>query len=191
MGSGARGRASFCCPANAADFTEIRGMFHIRCRKRRRDRLEPHVGVSSLPFASRTFSSFRCSSLDDKKSAGQQELSGSGINLENLRPSSGSSLNPAGCRPDMGRLSPCPGNSEAAPARHEKRGTCVPLSDIFTPAWQCSYARRGPWWRPRRSCGYTDPWRRRASPSQWRRSGHCSSPPASRDRRRPFRWGSG
>ena len=183
MGGGARGWASFRRPANAADFTEIRGMFHIRCRKRRR--------ASSLPFSAWTFSArfsdsfrfFRRSAPEDKKSAGQQKPSGRRIKLE--KP-------PAFSRRLLKSNGMPPWNLEAeAPVRHEKRGTCVPLSAIFTPAWRCSCARRGPWWRPRRSCGYTDPWRRRASPSQWRRSGHCSSPPASRDRRRPCRWGSG
>ncbi len=194
MGGGARGWASFRRPANAADFTEIRGMFHIRCRKRRR--------ASSLPFSAWTFSarfsdSFRFFPIF----SGALLLKIKNQPDSKNRPAAVSSLKASGLQPeafetqrnaasDTGVFPPR--NLEAAaPVRHEKRGTCVPLSTIFTPAWRCSCARRGPWWRPRRSCGYTDPWRRRASPSQWRQSGHCSSPPASQGRRRPCRWGSG
>ena len=35
---------------------------------------------------------------------------------------------------------------------------------VLRSASQCSSSRRGPWWRRRRSCGYTGPWRRRAWP---------------------------
>ena len=41
-------------------------------------------------------------------------------------------------------------------------GACSPLK--LTPASRCSSSRRGPWWRRRRSCGYTGPWRWRAWP---------------------------
>ena len=73
----------------------------------------------------------------------------------------------------------------------EKGGTYVPPFRLLKPALRYSYARPAPWWRRRRSCGYIGPWPRRAWPSQWRPSGCCSSPSASRGRRRPCQWGSG
>ena len=83
------------------------------------------------------------------------------------------------------RLSPLSGRTE------EKRRDASPPFRSLRPISRYSSARRGPWWRRRRSCGYTGLWPRRALPSRWRPSGCCSSPSASRGRRRPCRWGSG
>lgn len=85
------------------------------------------------------------------------------------------------------------GNRNAAtvePSGVARRGACPPPKDVRSSS-PCSSSRRGPWWTQPRSCGYTGPWRRQASPSRWRPSARCSSRSASRGRRTPCRWGSG
>ena len=65
------------------------------------------------------------------------------------------------------------GNRNAAtvePSGVVRRGACSPPKDVRSSS-PCSSSRRGPWWTQPRSCGYTGPWRRRASPSRWHPSG--------------------
>ena len=93
-------------------------------------------------------------------------------------------------RPPEGLLLPLRGNSPSVPAENSltrapwsrtpvtdvtgggvaRRGACSPPKDVRSSS-PCSSSRRGPWWTQPRSCGYTGPWRRRASPSRWHPSG--------------------
>ena len=89
------------------------------------------------------------------------------------------------------------GNTASASVTMEKRQLGITVTSKsglpyqLTDTWKWKPSRRGPWWKPRCRSGYTDPSRRRASPSR-RPSAACPcSRTASRCRRTPCRWGSG